>query len=72
MTSTENCRSGEFTEGESSASPFHWFHSYLPAETDLTVWEYYLPVPRMNTLLVLLTVPEEEGFRLEKDDDHDC
>ena len=24
------------------------------------------------TLLVLLTVPGEEGFRLEKDDDHDC
>lgn len=61
------CR-GQLSENESSASPFHWFQSYGAAQKDTTVWEYYLPVPAMNTLLVLLTIAEEDLFPVEDND----
>ncbi len=56
----EKFSQGEFTEGEFSAQPSHWFRSYGPAEKTFTVTEQYLPVPTMGTLLVLLTVPESD------------
>ena len=44
--------------------PRDWFKTYGPAEKDITVWEHYLPVPIMDTLVVLLTVAEKELFDL--------
>jgi hypothetical protein len=57
-------QSGNSLEEESCTSPFHWFNSYGPAENAFMVSEYYLPVPTMNTLLILVTVPEEDLFNL--------
>ena len=51
---TEECLPG---------SPKDWFKRHGPQEKTFTVWEHYLPVPVMETLVVLLTVSEEELFR---------
>jgi len=60
----EKFRRGEFTEAESSARPSHWFQSYGPAEKTFEVTEQYLAVPTMETLLVLLSLPESDLFDL--------
>ncbi len=57
----------EFTSGQCqeeclAGSPMDWFKLYGPAQNTFTVWEHYLPVPVMDTLVVLLTVSEEELF----------
>lgn len=45
-----------------------WFQTPPgPAEKEVTVWEHYLPVPIMDTLVVLLRVSEEELFDLDLD-----
>ena len=49
-----------------SESADHWFWVYgLAQGKNLTVTEHYLPVPIMNTFLVLLTLSEEELFDLD-------
>lgn len=53
-------QSGQHIEEESCASPVHWFRSYGPADNAFTVSEYYLPVPTMDTLLILLSVSEQD------------
>jgi len=46
-----------------------WFRTYEKDHLDaLPVTEYYLPVPSMDTLVVLLSVPEDELIDLEGDD----
>jgi hypothetical protein len=46
-----------------AGSPLDWFSLYgAAADKDFTVWEHYLPVPIMDTLVVLLTVSETELF----------
>lgn len=44
--------------------PHDWFNMYGSADRDITVWEHYLPVPIMSTLVILLTVSETELFDL--------
>jgi hypothetical protein len=46
----------------------HWFKTYDNAELEsVSVTEHYLPVPVMDTLIVLLTIPEDELARLDSD-----
>lgn len=42
--------------------PDEWFKTYGPAERDLVVWESYLPVLSLNTMVVLLTISESDLF----------
>ena len=40
-----------------------WFRTYDAEHLqEITVTEHYLPAPVMNTLIVLLTVPEDELY----------
>ena len=50
--------------------PQDWFRLYGPATKTFAVWEHYLPVPTMATLIILLTVSEEELF--PPDEETDC
>lgn len=49
--------------------PQDWFRQYGPATKTFTVWEHFLPVPSMATLVVLLTVSENDLFDGVEDDD---
>lgn len=53
---------GEACEQEHDGSPQDWFQVFGPQDRTLTVWEQYLPMPSMRTLVVLLTVSESELF----------
>lgn len=59
---------GAFTVGEADRSNAQacvgeWFRTYDRDHLEqLSVTEYHLPVPVMNTLIVLLSVPEDELF----------
>lgn len=62
---------GGQVEEESYTSPVNWFRSYGPAQETFLVSEYYLPVQTMNTLLVLLTVDENDLFNLHGEESFD-
>lgn len=48
----------------------HWFETYESAElATISVTEHYLPVGSMSTLVVLLTIPEDELARITDYDD---
>lgn len=51
-----------------AGKPTDWFRLYGPAQREFTVWEHYLPISIMNTLVVLLTVTESELFDLDSID----
>lgn len=63
-----------FTTGTDTQSPGgafakEWFQTFDKTHLDLLpVTEHYLPVPIMNTLIVLLSIPEDELYDLEDDD----
>jgi Zn-dependent peptidase ImmA (M78 family) len=55
--------SGSFRKGKAQSYASDWFQTFGSAErTDLPVFEHYLPIPVMNLLLVILTIPEDELF----------
>jgi hypothetical protein len=48
----------------------HWFRTFERDDlAQLSVTEHYLPVPIMETLIVLLTIPEDELDRVSNYDD---
>ncbi|PCJ63665.1 MAG: hypothetical protein COA73_05155 [Candidatus Hydrogenedentota bacterium] len=57
-----------YTEECLQGTPQDWFKLYGPVSKEIDVWEHYLSVPSMNTLLVLLTVSEEELFETEEEE----
>lgn len=60
---------GEASEQEHGGSPQDWFQLFGPQNRTFTVWEEYLPLPSMGTLVVLLTVSESELFNDSDDMD---
>jgi hypothetical protein len=51
----------EKTKGESRVGD--WFQTFRSEDLQfLPVFEHYLPIPVINTMLVVLTVPEDELF----------
>lgn len=54
---------GARDQGNRSVYARHWFRTYERDSLErLSVTEHYLPAPVMDTLLVLLTIPEDELF----------
>jgi hypothetical protein len=48
----------------------HWFKTFDRTDLEqISVTEHYLPVPIMDTLIVLLTIPEDELARISNFDD---
>lgn len=60
---------GEHAQTESQAYVRDWFRTYDRDHLEtVPLMEFHLPVPAMDTLIVLLTIPEEELFP-DSDDD---
>ncbi len=60
---------GEAEEQEHAGDPKDWFQLFGPQDRTFTVWEQYLPLYSMGTLVVLLTVAEGDLFDAEDDFD---
>lgn len=60
---------GNAIEEEHGGSPQDWFQLFGPQYKQFTVWEHYLTIPIMNTLIVLLTVAESDLFPPDEDTD---
>lgn len=58
---------GDVTEQENGGQPHEWFQLFGPQQRPFTVWEQYLPLPLMDTLVVLLTVSESDLFPPEEE-----
>lgn len=68
----ERFQSGTATKDHASAFSRHWFRSFDRDDlAAVPVTEHYLPVPTMETLIVLLSVPEDEILQVDGDQDSD-
>ena len=66
----EAFQAGTAEKSSADALAKHWFRTYDRDELEnLWLTEEYLPVPVMDTLLVLLTVDEEDLFRDDEDEE---
>jgi IrrE N-terminal-like domain len=60
---------GHCEEQCAAGNPLDWFRLYGPASKTFTVWEHFLPIRIMDTIVVLLTVSEDELFDATDDDE---
>lgn len=65
----EAFKAGDASEQENAGSPGDWFQLFGPQDRTFPVWEQYLPIPILDTVVVLLTVAEAELFPPEDDPD---